>query len=618
MKQFDVLVIGAGHAGCEAALTAARLGCRTALVTMKAEDIGVMSCNPAIGGLGKGHLVREIDALGGAMGLAADASGIQFRLLNRTKGPAVRGPRTQSDRALYKAAMRRIVAEAKNLELVVGEVTGLIIEGGRISGVETASGAIDARCVVLTTGTFLGGTVHIGDKRFSGGRIGDAASNRMAAQLREMNLPMGRLKTGTPPRLSSASIDWAAVGRQAGDEQPAMFSFLSTGPIAQQIACGVTETNGETHEIIRQNLSRSAMYGGHIDGVGPRYCPSIEDKVTRFADKTSHLVYLEPEGLDSDVVYPNGISTSLPEEVQADYVHSIRGLEEAKILQPGYAIEYDYINPQALGHDLSLREIDGLYLAGQINGTTGYEEAAAQGMVAGLNAGLKALEREPYRFSRTSSYICVMVDDLVTQGVTEPYRMFTSRAEFRLLLRADNADRRLTPEGRSLGLVSDTRWEAFSKKAEAIEVGRTALEGEVIDAGALAEAGVKLNVSAERRSAAEALRLADCDFELLQSISEVAKEIAVEVGEQIRNDALYLTYTQRQERDVAALQGDEDSLIPEDFAFDALSGLSNELKSKIKAKSPRTLFDLRRIEGMTPAALIVIQSGLKKARLRAG
>ena len=617
MKQFDVIVIGGGHAGCEAALTAARLGCRTALITMKAEDIGVMSCNPAIGGLGKGHLVREIDALGGAMGIAADRSGIQFRLLNRTKGPAVRGPRTQSDRDLYKTAMREIISAAANLEVIVAEVKSLAIEGTRVVGVVTADEEISATRIILTTGTFLGGTVHIGDQQFSGGRIGDGASTDMARQLRSLNLPMGRLKTGTPPRLSSASIDWDRVGRQAGDETPSLFSFLSTGVTAEQVSCGVTETNPNTHEIIRANLARSAMYGGHIEGVGPRYCPSIEDKVTRFADKNSHLVYLEPEGLTSDVIYPNGISTSLPEEVQQSYVRSIKGLENAEILQPGYAIEYDFVNPQALSHDLSLKALDGLYLAGQINGTTGYEEAAAQGLVAGLNAARASTGQGSYRFSRSASYIGVMIDDLVSHGVSEPYRMFTSRAEFRLVLRADNADRRLTPEGRSLGLVNDGRWEIFSDKVAAIDRAKKVLAEQTLDAASLSSAGVRLNTSAERRSALDALRLADCDFATLQAVSLVANNIDPEIGEQVRNDALYEHYAERQLKEIAALQSDEQIEIPQDFPVKHLSGLSNELQAKIERSQPRTWYDLKRIEGMTPAALIVIQSALKKLK-RAG
>ncbi|RYH04214.1 tRNA uridine-5-carboxymethylaminomethyl(34) synthesis enzyme MnmG [Salipiger sp. IMCC34102] len=614
VKHFEVIVIGAGHAGCEAALASARTGCTAALVTMKASDIGVMSCNPAIGGLGKGHLVREIDALGGAMGLAADASGIQFRLLNRTKGPAVRGPRTQSDRALYQQAMQQIVAEQDNLTLIEGEVTGLLFDGDVVCGIRTASEEMHAATVVLTTGTFLGGVIHIGDRQLPGGRIGAAASTEMAQQLRGMDLPIGRLKTGTPPRLASSSIDWNAVGRQEADEEPSLFSFLSTEPGAKQIACGVTETNSRTHEIIVANLSRSAMYGGHIDGVGPRYCPSIEDKVTRFADKDSHLVFLEPEGLNSDVVYPNGISTSLPEDVQNDYVHSMKGLEDAKILQPGYAIEYDYIDPRALHADFSLKACPNLYLAGQINGTTGYEEAAGQGLVAGLNAARKVKRQEPYIFSRTDSYLGVMNDDLTKMGVTEPYRMFTSRAEYRLLLRADNADRRLTPIGRTIGLVSDERWDAFTAKRDQIEAGQALLSKSMIPAEKLADRGVRLNRSAPTRSAADALTLADMSFKIIRELVSETASIPNAIGEQLRNDALYATYAERQQRDAAALQALENEPVPHDFNYDVLSGLSNELKSKIARAKPRSMYEVSRIEGMTPAALLLIRASVKKDR----
>ena len=616
VKQFDVVVVGGGHAGCEALHAACRYGLRAALVTLDKTKIGVMSCNPAIGGLGKGHLVREIDALDGIMGVAADVSGIQFRLLNRSKGPAVQGPRTQSDRWLYLKAIQATLAR-ESFTLIEGEVSALMSSSGVVTGVCLSDGLeVCASTVILTAGTFMRGTIHIGDERVSAGRMGEAAANELSVQMESLGATFGRLKTGTPPRLNGDTINWQCLEVQPADDDPVMLSFLSESPSVKQIVCGITHTNANTHDTIRKNLDRSAVYGGHIKGIGPRYCPSIEDKVTRFSDKTSHQIFLEPEGLSTNSVYPNGISTSLPEDIQYQYVRSIFGLECVEILQPGYAIEYDFLNPQGLSSDLESGLLGGLFLAGQINGTTGYEEAAAQGLVAAIGVAKRLRGVSPVRFDRSTSYIGVMIDDLISRGATEPYRMFTSRAEFRLKLRADNADQRLTEQGYVSGCVSLKRFSKYTEKIEKLTFCRKALSTMAVSPNQARVAGIDLGLDGRRRNGHELLAIPGVSIQQLTVLEPSLIDSDAGALIQAGREALYVTYIERQGRDIAALARDLSIQIPTAFEYAGISGLSSEMIAKLSEARPRSLGAAKNIEGITPAALTAVLLRLKTQKLR--
>ena len=617
-KNFDVIVIGAGHAGCEAAAAAARSGVNTALITNSLATIGEMSCNPAIGGLGKGHLVREIDALDGIMGIVADQSGIQFRLLNSSRGHAVRGPRTQSDRELYKKYMQKLLLSYCNLSLFYDPVTKFEFSKTKIVSIETKSGnSFSAKKFILTTGTFLNGLIHIGDEKISAGRIDEKPTLGLSEQLKKLNFKIGRLKTGTPPRLDGTTINYETLEMQEADKKPFFFSYLTKKINAKQISCGMTYTNDKVHKIIEKNLNRSAMYSGSIKSVGPRYCPSIEDKIVKFKDKQRHQIFLEPESLTTNIVYPNGISTSLPKEIQQEILFKINGLENVRMIRPGYAIEYDYVFPTELDFSLKTKKIENLYLAGQINGTTGYEEAAAQGIVAGLNAAQSVKNLDPIKFERSQSYIGVMIDDLITKGVSEPYRMFTSRAEYRLTLRADNADLRLTPLAIKYNFISEIRKSKFINKINDLSDFKTILSNKIVSPTVLKKSGIKISQDGRKKSLLQILKFKDVTLEKLRSIFSDIPKYGDEIEDLIKTESHYSGYIEQQKRDISIFEKDENLMIPKNINYDLISGLSNEVKRKLKDIKPLTFGQALRIDGVTPAAINILmiycKNTLKKA-----